>query len=143
MKNSASCLTVSETQSFILDFYKACEDMSEVTFQMLFVNYDLSYMEDYEMGKMEMIRVIKSINDLKSERTILQINPFETNCILCYIGKKVQGFEISYVNNAKSSSGNKDIYALNIAFYLEIRSQRLTDFSLCNAFLTPEDLDKI
>jgi hypothetical protein len=127
--------TLETTKSFLKDLEMACKTMEVDLFVKLFIKYDLYYDEEYR----EVLDLIIHITgnwykpDIGTE--LLEVTTFNSNCIFCKIGKKVNGYKWTYVNRLDESPKNRFIYANKIGFIFEYESNKLVEFGICNGYV--------
>lgn len=129
------------TKSFLKDLEMTCKTMEVDLFVKLFIKYDLYYDEEYR----EVLDLIINITgnwynpDIGTE--LLEITTFDSKCIFCKIGKKVNGYQWTYVNRLDAFPNNRYIYASEIAFIFEYENNKLIEFGVCNGYLDKEEIN--
>ena len=129
------------TKSFLKDLEMACKTMHVDLFVKLFISYDLYHNEEYR----EVLNLIKHIvsNWCKPERgtELIEVSKFESKCIFCNIGKKVNGYKWTYKHSLETIPLNRVVYASQIAFFFDFEDNQLIEFGVCNGYLDKNDLN--
>jgi hypothetical protein len=72
---------------------------------------------------------------------VSHVEEFQTKCIVCVFGKKVNGYRIFY--SVPGSGGSRTYYKREFAVNFQLKDEKLTDFGWCNAFLNQQDLEDL
>lgn len=127
--------TIEKTKDFLEDLEIACKTMEVDLFVKLFIKYDLYYNEEYQ----EVLNLIKHITSdwNKSElgTELIEVSKFDSKCIFCNIGKKVNGYKWIYIHKLDTIPRNRFIYASQIAFFFEYENNQLIEFGVCNGYI--------
>lgn len=75
----------------------------------------------------------------KYETIVKNVTTFQTKCIACSFGKKVNGYEIQSV--VKDCENIR--FTTKTALYFDITGGELLDFGWCNAFLSRQEFDQL
>jgi hypothetical protein len=142
IKVNPDYFTKEKTQKFLKDHELACQTMEVDDFALLFLKYDLSYIDDYN----EVLTAIGEIMmDWKKEfrgTELQEVTTFDSNCIFCTIGKKVKVYRWSCLHTKASSPTNKLLDYNQIAFMFDIKDGCLVNYGTCNAYLEDNELQK-
>ncbi len=134
LKLNKELFTVETTQCFINDFEIACKTMEPDLFVKLFIKYDLYNNEEYK----ETLEVINHLtgNWKKPElgTELMEVTKFDSRCLFCKIGKKVQAYKWTY-NHKFDPSKIRFIYENKIAFIFEYENNQLIEFGVCNGYV--------
>ena len=84
--------------------------------------------------------VFLKFNNSLDKTSFSSVTPFNTNCIACSFGSKVDAYKIEY---EKRMGGLIINYEGSFAIRLEIKNHNLTDIAFCNAFLSEKDIQKL
>ena len=135
--------TIETTTDFLKDFELACKTMEVDLFVKLFIKYDLYYIEEYQ----EVLDLIKHItNDWNKPELgteLIEISKFDSKCIFCNIGKKVNGYKWTYMHKLDTFPRNRFVYASQIAFFFDFEDHHLIEFGVCNGYMDKEEIEQI
>ena len=134
--------TVEITKAFLHDLEIACKTMEPDLFAKLFINFDLSFVEDYQEVLDTILNRMKSWSDPEKGTELLDIKPFDSKCMFCKIGKTVKAYKWTYQNTKEQYFKNIRYYQ-TIAFYFDFDGDRLTEFGVCNGFLDKEEMENL
>lgn len=135
LKLKKDYFTLETTQLFLKELEIACKTMNASLFEKLFINYDLYYDEEYR-EVLDMIIGITSNWYFPERGTKLhQVQPFESHCIFCEIGKKVNGYEWTYSHCFDEYPSNMFVYSNKIGFILKYENEILAEFGICNSYV--------
>lgn len=120
------------TKCFLEDLERACQNMNALRFEALFINYDLSFIDEYQ----EVLSLI-SMNAsswIKDGTKMKSMVKYDAKCIFCDFGKTVSAYEWTYMHLGAAAPMNRVVYKNKAAFVVEIIDGRLTEFGVCNGF---------
>lgn len=130
------------TTAFLKDHAIACKTMNLEDFVELFNKYDLSFVEDFN----DIFETIKEITgrwykpDLQTE-LIGGIEQFDSKCIFCEFGKKVNVYKWTYYH--KQAPVKFETFVSRIGFTFNIKDNQLIEYGVCNAFLDKDDMNRL
>ncbi len=131
-------LTIENTTKFIRQVDLACKLLDVEFLTEVVQKFKLEHLED----------TFEFLKDAKEKLSLWQeeqngsrvhvVEEFNTRCIACVYGKKVNGYRIQY--STSGPEGARIHYVRAIAVNFQIVEDRLTDFGWCNAFLDKEEM---
>lgn len=127
--------TLETTKSFLKDLEVACKTMEVDLFVKLFIKYDLYYDEEYQEVLDTIINITGNWYKPDLGTVLLDVTPFESKCIFCRIGRKVNGYKWNYKHTFESIPLNRVVYVNKIAFIFEYENNKLVEFGICNAYV--------
>lgn len=132
--------TVAMTNAFLKDLEAACQTMDIKVFTHLFVKYDLTFMDDYQ-NTYDLIKLIMTswINPGQGS-VLLDVTSFDSKCIYCVMGKSVKAYKWTYQHKMAAPPMNRMLYESKMALYVDIQNNRLTEFGVCNSFLSEKEM---
>lgn len=126
--------TEAVTQSFLLDFEAACKTMELTDFVQLFVNYDLSFLEDYDEVFNLIAHITTAWKKSGQDTLLLSTSQEDARCIFCNIGKTVRVYKWTYKHTKATAPMNRVLYESKAGFYFEYQDNCLIEFGVCNAY---------
>lgn len=140
-KISKPILTKDETEKFIKQIDLACRLLDAQVLKWVLRRFNLHDLEDSYEFMEDAIDKLEFWKNKESPVQIKTVGSFETKCIACVFGKKVNGYLVSYVE--EKPNGYKVHYERQFAVNYQLKDGRLTDFGWCHSFLSKEEIDHI
>jgi len=126
--------TIETTKEFLKDFDAVCKTMDSDLFKKLFIKYDFYYDEGYKEVLDLIIQQTSSWYNPDLGTELLEVTTFDSNCVFCFFGKAVKGYEWKYINRLDKGINNRINYSNKIAFIFEYENNNLIEFGVCNSF---------
>ena len=126
---------VETRKEFLKDFDTVCKTMDSELFIKLFIKYDFYYGEGCRGVLDLIIQQTSSWNNPELGTELLEVTTFDSNCVFCFFGKAVKGYEWKYINRLDKGIYNRITYSNKIAFIFEYENDNLIEFGVCNSFV--------
>ncbi|WP_300436014.1 hypothetical protein [Christiangramia sp.] len=140
-KTSVPILSKEETEKFIKQIDLACRLLDAQVLKWVVEKFDLHKLEDSPEFLEDAVDKLEFWKKKESPVQIKTVGSFETKCIACFFGKKVNGYLVSYYE--EKPEGFKVHYERQFAVNFQLKEGQLTDFGWCHAFLYKEEVDQV
>lgn len=133
-----------KTKLFVEEILQSCQSLSFDNIYTLIVEYEIQNWDKEDSE--EFYEILEEyINEWKENELIQSIDniePFETNCIACFFGKKVNAFNVTATQRIIKNITSTYTYTKSFAVFFEIKNNELMEFGWCNAFIEKDEIAK-
>jgi hypothetical protein len=140
-KTSVPILSKQETLKFINQIDLAIRLLDAQVLKWVVEKFGLHKLEDSLEFLEDAEDKLEFWKKKESSVQIKMVDSFETKCIACVFGKKVNGYLVSYYE--EKPYGFKVHYERQFAINFQLKEGQLTDFGWCHAFLYKEEVDQV
>lgn len=140
-KTSVPLLSKEETVKFINQVDLACRLLDAQFLKGVVQKFSLNELEDSVDFLSDAIDNLEFWKRKKSVVRVKEVKKFDTNCIACVFGKKVNGYLVSY--SEERQEGFKINFEKQFAVNYQLEDGQLTDFGWCHAFLNKKEIDQL
>lgn len=140
-KTFVPILSKEETMKFINQIDLACRLLDAQVLKWVVEKFDLYELEDSPEFLEDAVDKLEFWKNKDSPVQIKTVGSFETKCIACVFGKKVDGYLVSYYE--EKTNGFKVHYEQQFAVNFQLKEGQLTDFGWCHSFLYKEEVDQV
>lgn len=137
---SSFLLSKNDTLNFESDLNLNCMNVDFMGLVKTFIKFNLSNHQDYKDFIQQAEEIFNLLNNEDLAIGLEKVTPFNSICIACSFGKKVNAYQVSYYKLEHNFRINyTGVYAIN----LKIEEGMLLEFAFCNAFLSQKEIQKI
>ena len=140
-KTTTPILSKADTQKFLKQIDLACKLLDEKFLAEVVQKFELEQWEDTPEFLEDAYEKFYAWRENEKGLQVNQVEEFNTRCIACVFGKKVQGYRIFY--SVPGPGGSRTYYQQEFAVNFQLKEEGLTDFGWCNAFLNKQELEDL
>ncbi len=133
-------LSEEDTMIFENDLKTNCLNIDFWGLEKTFKTFRLSNHSDYEDFIEQAKEIFSLFNNPDLGIGFDKVASFNSRCIACSFGTKVNAYQISYFKKENSFKIN---YTGAFAINLKIKNGKLSEFAFCNGFLNQKEVQEI